>query len=129
MWNPLLISLGLFMIVQAAVADTTRLTEKSGRWVCQPDNPAWPQVLIDFSEDAYRRCDQNTCVTYEIRDLQADTSGASQTVQILFGESSHMTTEDRGGVYRERLERAGMTTKTTGVCAYRGDGDIYEPQQ
>lgn len=128
MLKPVLISLSVVMVVQAAVADTSRLTEKSGRWVCHPDDAAWPQVLIDFTEDAYRRCDQNTCVTYAIHNLHSDIDGTSDAVRIQFGENGQMTTDDHGGAYWERLVRAGMTTETTGVCAFRGDGDFYEPR-
>jgi hypothetical protein len=72
MLGAFVVSAAVVFVAQAALADEARLSECSGRWVCQPDNAAWPQVLIDFTEDAYRRCDQNTCVTCSIGTVHLD---------------------------------------------------------
>lgn len=120
--------LGLIVFAQAAIADDPRLTDMSGRWVCQPDNPAWPQLLIDFTEEAYRRCDQNTCVTYGIESLQTDAGSEHDIVHIRFAENGELETRDLGGTYRETLILTGAIIETTGSCQYRGLEDIYDPR-
>ena len=129
MLKAFILSLAYVTVGQAALAETVRLTEQSGRWVCQPDSPGWPQILIDFTEKAYRCCDQNTCVTYPLREIRYGTDNDSAAVLVRFGEQGRLIKGEYGGAYQEHLVSAGMTTRTTGNCAYRGHGDIYEPQK
>lgn len=121
MRRPLSIVLVLLLSAGAVQAGTQGLTDRNGRWICTPANPAWPQVLIDFEEDAYRRCDQNTCVTYPIMNISADEGG----VRINFSHDAALRTQDAGGPYRESMTVAGTALVTTGQCAFHGTGDIY----
>ncbi len=109
---------------QTALAADARLNDGAGRWVCQPDKADWPQVLIDFTEDAYRRCDQNTCVTYSIGTVHLD----DMTARIEFAPHATFKTANSGGSYQETIKIAGATLQTSGVCAYRGLEDIYDPK-
>lgn len=129
MLKAFILFLAMITVGQVALAETGRLTEQSGRWVCHPTSPAWPQILIDFTEKAYRRCDQNTCVTYPLHEIRPGTDGNSSTVEVRFGAQGRLITGDYGGAYQEHLVNAGMTTRTMGHCGYRGHGDIYEPQR
>lgn len=120
----LLLAVSLCLMVTPSLAGQARFTDAAGRWVCQPDQAAWPQVLIDFTEDAYRRCDQNTCVTYKLGTPTA-TDGM---FRIRFSPGGDFETADTGGPYRETIVVAGQTIRTTGHCAFRGVADIYEPR-
>ena len=84
-------------------------------------NPSSPQILIDFEEDAYRRCDQNTCVTYPIVSIVAE--GGEVTVR--FAPGAVLRTRHQGGPYREQMPVIGSNLVTIGACAFRGTDDVY----
>lgn len=113
----------LCLSVQTAMAADARLSDGAGRWVCQPDRPEWPQILIDFTEDAYRRCDQNTCVTYPLEAAVLDNG----RFHIHFAPHADFETTNAGGLYRELIVLGGNRVETTGVCAFRGLEDVYGP--
>lgn len=107
-----------------AAADAARLSDMQGRWVCTPENKTWPQLLIDHEEAVYRRCDQNTCVTYPITGIQMD----GERVTVGFAPGSALHTLDQGGAYRETMQVAETRLETSGNCAFRGTDDIYPPE-
>ena len=112
------------LTAQTAMAADARFSDGAGRWVCQPAQPEWPQVLIDYTEDAYRRCDQNTCVTYPLDELTLENS----RIHIRFAPHGDFETGDTGGKYREVIVLAGNEIETHGVCSFRGLEDIYDPR-
>ena len=115
------ITIATLLSFQAVYADAASLMDRTGRWICEPDNPVWPQILIDFEEDAYRRCDQNTCVTYPIVSIVAE--GGEVTVR--FAPGAVLRTRHQGGPYREQMPVIGSTLVKIGACAFRGTDDVY----
>lgn len=109
---------------QTAMAADARFSDGTGRWVCQPDRPEWPQVLIDFTEDAYRRCDQNTCVSYSLEEIALE----NDRIHIQFAPHAGFESGNTGGRYRELIVLAGIEIETNGSCAFRGFGDVYDPR-
>jgi len=61
-----LILLSVWLVAPQVALAAPLLSVQQGRWVCLLDDQSAPQVLVDFTENVYRRCDQNTCVTYDI---------------------------------------------------------------
>jgi hypothetical protein len=120
----LLLATVFCLSAQTALASDPRLSDATGRWVCQPDQAAWPQVLIDFEDDAYRRCDQNTCVTYAL----GNPAHKDGMVHIQFAPNGGFDTSDAGGRYIERIDQSGKISETTGTFAFRGLADIYNPR-
>lgn len=112
------------LAAQTALAADPRFSDAAGRWVCHPDQPEWPQVLIDFTEDAYRRCDQNTCVSYPLDKLALENS----RIHIQFAPHGDFESADTGGEYRELIVLAGTGIETSGMCTFRGLEDIYDPR-
>jgi len=119
-----LLAATLCLMIQPALASEARLSDGVGRWVCQPDRPAWPQVLIDFADDAYRRCDQSTCVTYPLGSPTLEDG----MVHIQFAPNGGFDTADTGGRYREMIVLSEQTIETTGRCDFRGLADVYDPR-
>ncbi len=117
------IAVAIVFSIQSVAAETSRISDRIGRWICEPDNPAWPQVLVDFEESAYRRCDQNTCVSYPIPNIEQHTDA----VVLAFAPGAFMRVPDTGGRYRETLSTSGQLMHMRGQCAYRGTSDIPDP--
>lgn len=109
--------LSLLATTPAAAAGPS-LAAQDGRWVCLPDDPAAPQVLVDFEENAYRRCDQNTCTSYDIQSVRRH--GA--VTEILFAPDSRLRAIDTGGQFTELRKAGDAIVVSTGTCAHRGDG-------
>lgn len=110
--------------IQPALASEARLSDFAGRWVCQPDQAAWPQVLLDFADDAYRRCDQNTCVTYPLG-IPMIKDGMAH---VRFAPNGDFKTTNTGGPYRETIVLSGQVVETSGHCEFRDLDDVYEPR-
>jgi hypothetical protein len=125
MFKPFLIAGLLCLSAQAVLAETGHFADASGRWVCKPDQPHWPQILIDFTDKAYRRCDQNTCVSYDIESLQIENSAAI----IGFAPRAVLKTGETGGTYRETMYLGDQVTEITGFCAFRADSEVYDLNQ
>ncbi|MBO6781817.1 MAG: hypothetical protein JJ899_00830 [Alphaproteobacteria bacterium] len=113
------------LVAQNALADTVLLSDRQGRWLCLPDDPAWPQILIDFEEDAYRRCDQNTCVSYLIGKIEK----SDDKTRLSFSAKAQIELPDAGGPYREVTAFAGAPMLTRGQCAFHGLSDLYDPER
>jgi hypothetical protein len=112
----------LVLLFAATPAFAVSVADATGRWICRPADPAWPQILIDHTEDAYRRCDQNTCVTFEIASIEADTA----RVTVHFGAGNHLAVASDGADYFETLRIGDAIVHTSGACAFNGDAP-YTP--
>lgn len=117
----LLLATVFCLSAQTVLASDAGLSDATGRWVCQPDQAGWPQVLIDFAEDAYRRCDQNTCVTYPL----GNPVHKDGMVHIQFAPNGGFDTSNAGGRYVERIDQSGTISRTAGICTFRGLADVY----
>jgi len=112
-------SLSLAVLLAAATtAAAASLAAQEGRWVCLPDDPAAPQVMVDFEERLYRRCDQNTCASYDILSVRHH-AGATE---IAFAPGAILHADDAGARYREIRVTGGATITASGGCTFRGYG-------
>ena len=122
------LSLALLVAATVAAAAAPSLAAQQGRWVCLPDDQTAPQVLVDFEEKMYRRCDQNTCVSYDILAVRPK----ADSTEVAFAPGAVMWSDDNGGRYTETLTRGGTPNTSSGTCAYRGDApepDGFEKQE
>lgn len=99
----------------SAAAAEPSLADRQGVWVCLPDDPAAPQVYIDFEENAYRRCDPNICSSYEILNI----TRRSHINYIWFTPDAQMEVDDAGSHYSESMAFGAATVKSTGSCRFR----------
>ena len=106
----------LFASTVAAMAGPS-LAAQQGRWVCLPDDQIAPQVLVDFEENVYRRCDQNTCASYDILAVRP----GREATEISFAPGAIMRADDNGSRYTETLIRGGTAITSSGSCTFRGD--------
>ena len=82
----IVLSLAILLAATSIAAAAPSLAAQEGRWVCLPDDQTAPQVLVDFEENVYRRCDQNTCTNYDILTVQRD----AKTTEISFAPGAIM---------------------------------------
>ena len=106
---------GALFAVSSATAVEPSLADREGVWVCLPDDPAAPQVYIDFEENAYRRCDPNICSSYEILNI----TRRSHINYIWFTPDAQMQVDDAGSHYSETMAFGAATVKSTGSCTFR----------
>ncbi len=111
------LSLALLVAATVAAAAAPSLAAQQGRWVCLPDDQAAPQVLVDFEENVYRRCDQNTCVSYDILAVRPK----ANSTEVAFAPGAVMRADDNGGRYTETLIRGGTPITSSGTCAFRSN--------
>lgn len=104
-------------LAASPLAAAPSLTAQLGRWVCLPDDRTAPQVLVDFEERVYRRCDQNTCTTYDILAVRP----AGDALEIAFAPQAYMRVSDDGARYHERMTVGDTIVRTAGSCRFRGD--------
>lgn len=125
-----LIFLALAMLLTATsiAAAAPSLAAQEGRWVCLPDEQTAPQVLVDFEENVYRRCDQNTCVSYDILAVRPH----SEATEVSFAPGAIMRADDDGSRYTEFLTAGGATITSSGGCTFRGgapEPDAFEKEK
>ncbi len=121
----LVFSLAVLFAVTTVAAAAPSLSVQQGRWVCLPDDQVSPQVLVDFEENAYRRCDQNTCVSYDILAVRPQ----ADSIELTFAPGAIMRTDNDGGRYTETLTRSGTAITSSGTCTFRGDAtepDVFD---
>lgn len=124
----ILLSLAMLFAAIASAAAAPSLAAQQGRWVCLPDDQTAPQVLVDFEENVYRRCDQNTCVSYDILAVRPD----REATEVSFAPDAHMHADDGGGRYTEFLTLGNATITSSGSCTFRGNGpepDGFEKEE
>ncbi len=117
----------LFAATSIAAAAPS-LAAQEGSWVCLPDDQISPQVLVDFEENVYRRCDQNTCASYDILSVRR----TDEATEISFAPGAIMRADDDGGRYTEFRTTGGATITSSGGCTFRGNApepDGFEKEQ
>lgn len=107
-------------LVASAAADPA-ITDASGQWFCQPDDPRHPQIQIDFIEDAYRRCDQHICSTYPLSPVEA----LGQDIRITFGDVGILDARANGARYTETVTVGTSRIVSRGSCAFRSLDELY----
>lgn len=107
-------------LVATAAADPA-ISDASGQWFCQPDNPAQPQIQIDFIEDAYRRCDQHICSVYDLSPVEQD----GDQIRIAFGGVGILDARADGARYVETVEVGGARIVNQGSCEFRSLDDLH----
>lgn len=112
----ILLSLTLLFAATSIAAAAPSLAAQEGSWVCLPDDQSAPQVLVDFEENVYRRCDQNTCSQYDILAVRR----ASDTTEISFAPGAMLRADDGGNRYTEIRITGGKTITASGACTFRG---------
>jgi len=122
----IILSLTLLFAATAIAAAAPSLAAQEGSWVCLPDDQTAPQVLVDFEENVYRRCDQNTCSSYDILAVRPH----PDATEISFSPGAHMRADDDGARYTESVTRGGATITSSGSCTFRGlDPDAFEKEE
>jgi hypothetical protein len=107
-------------LVATAMADPA-ISDASGQWFCQPDDPRQPQIQIDFIEDAYRRCDQHICSVYDLSPVEQN----DDQVRITFGGVGILDARADGARYIETVEVGGTRIVNQGSCEFRSLDDLY----
>jgi hypothetical protein len=119
-WRILAVVAGVALVPSTVQAMT--FDDAAGRWLCRPTDPLWPQILVDFEEDAYRRCDQNTCVSYVIAAFE---TGPDATT-IRFGGDANLVVRRDGSAYFETLFVGDGTVHRRGACEHLEPGAVYD---
>jgi hypothetical protein len=107
-------------LMATAVADPA-ITDGSGQWYYQPDDPHHPQIQIDFVEDAYRRCDQHICSIYDLSPIEQ----AGDHVRITFGDVGVMEASPDGARYAETVTIGDTRIINRGSCEFRSLDDLH----
>ncbi len=105
----------------ATAAAGPAISDASGQWFCLPDDPAQPQIQIDFIEDAYRRCDQHICSIYELSPVEQ----SGDQIRITFGDIGVLDARLDGTRYVETVDVGATRVINQGSCAYRSLDDLY----
>ena len=114
--------------ISAAAAGEPSVADQKGVWVCLPDDPAAPQVYVDFEENVYRRCDPNICSSYEILNIRR----RSHINYIWFTPDAQMQVDDAGNRYTETMAFGASVVTSTGECKFRGaesEPDRFEREE
>ena len=109
---------GCLLLTGGLALAAPSLAERMGRWVCLPDDPAAPQILVDFEEGVYRRCDQNICSQYDILSVRR----LPEATEVAFAPGAMLRTGDAGGRYTETRITGGATLTMAGMCSFQDDG-------
>lgn len=107
-------------LVATAAADPS-ITDASGQWFCQPDDPHHPQIQIDFVEGAYRRCDQHICSIYELSPVEL----VGDDIRISFGDVGVLNAPANGARYTETVTIGGTRIVSHGGCEFRSLDELY----
>ena len=113
----LLVAMALLLAFPSPTSAAPALADRDGSWVCLPDEQTAPQVLIDFTENIYRRCDQNTCSLYDIVVVRQE----GEVVEISFAAHARLRADNAGGRYTETLKFGETTITSSGSCSFRGN--------
>lgn len=112
------------LLLAALEAHGAPFDAADGQWLCLPDAPHWPQILVDFEENAYRRCDQNTCTSYDIAAFEP----GRETVTVVFGAGARFTVRRDGDAYLETIRIGANESHTRGACTLRDSDEPYTPE-
>ncbi len=93
------LSFALLLAAVSTASGAPSLAAQEGQWVCLPDDQTAPQIMVDFEERVYRRCDQNTCSLYDIVGVHR----RDAATEIAFAPGALLRTGDSGGRYIETL--------------------------
>lgn len=104
-----------FALTAPALAQS--FSQQDGRWACRPDQGYVPQVLVDFDEGLYRRCDESTCTEYHILSATGDGNGK---VRIAFTKASYFEADTAGVEFAEFLTVGPRTIVSRGSCEFMG---------
>lgn len=107
-------------LVATAMADPA-ISDASGQWFCQPDDPRQPQIQIDFIEDAYRRCDQHICSIYDLEPVER----AGARVRISFGGIGVIEAAPDGAYYAETVTVGSTRIVNRGTCTFRSLDELH----
>ncbi len=86
------------------------------------------RAVVDFEDKVYRRCDQNTCVSYDILFVRPH----AESTEVSFAPSAIMRADDDGSRYTETLTIGGTPITSSGTCAFRGgdpEPDGFEQEE
>ncbi len=111
----------LSRFVATAAADPA-ISDASGLWNCLLDRSGQPQIQIDFTEMAYRRCDQHICSTYDLAPVEA----VDTNVRIVFGGIGTFVASVDGQRYTETVTVGEARVVNHGHCEHRA-ADGGEP--
>jgi hypothetical protein len=112
----ILLSFAILLAATSIAAAAPSLAAQEGSWVCLPDDRTAPQVLVDFEENVYRRCDQNTCSSYDILAVRRH----ADTTEISYAPGAVMRADDDGSRYTEIRSTGAATITSSGTCSFRG---------
>jgi hypothetical protein len=115
------ISVLITMRLVASAAADPAITDASGQWFCQPDDPHHPQIQIDFVEAAYRRCDQHIYLIYALSPVEA----FGDDIRITFGDIGVLNAPSDGTRYTETVTIGGTSVVSRGGCEFRSLDDLY----
>ena len=121
----ILLSLAMLMVATSVAMAAPSLAAQEGSWICLSDDPIAPQVLVDFEENIYRRCDQNTCSLYDILGVRRHRN----TTEVSFAPGASMRADDDGSRYTETLVLGNAMITSSGECTFRGkepEPDAFE---
>ena len=107
-------------LATTAMADPA-ITDASGQWFCQPDDPRHPQIQIDFVEGAYRRCDQHICSIYALSPVEA----LGEDIRITFGDVGTLDAPANGARYTETVTVGTTSIVSHGSCEFRSLDELY----
>ncbi len=110
------LSLAMLFAATSIAAAAPSLAAQEGSWICLPDDQTAPQVLVDFEENVYRRCDQNTCSSYDILAVRRH----PDATEISFAPGAVLRADDDGSRYTEIRTTGGATITSSGGCTFRG---------
>lgn len=116
------IAISFLMTVRlvASAADPA-ISDASGQWFCQPDDPRHPQIQIDFVEGAYRRCDQHTCSIYTLSPVES----VGDNIRITFGNDGILEAQANGAQYTETVSIGGTPIVSHGSCEFKSLDELY----
>ena len=112
------LSLAILFAATSIAAAAPSLAAQEGSWICLPDDRTAPQLLVDFEENVYRRCDQNTCASYDILAVRR----YRDATEVSFAPGAVMRADDDGSRYTEIRTIGGATITSSGACTFRGNG-------
>ncbi len=124
----IVLSLAMLFAATSIAAAAPSLAAQEGSWICLPDDQIAPQVLVDFEENIYRRCDQNTCSQYDILGVQR----YPDATEVSFAPGAIMRADDDGSRYTETVSFGNLTITSSGACTFRSsepDPDTFEKEE
>lgn len=124
----ILLSLTMLFAASSVGLAAPSLAAQEGTWICLPDDQTAPQVLVDFEGNVYRRCDQNTCSSYDILAVRRH----ADVTEVSFAPGAVLRADDGGSRYTEIRSTGGATITSSGGCTFRGqelEPDAFEQEE